>query len=149
MTDGHHYEAGKQRSGSRQRSHPILTVPLHYYAIHLLLATHGSWACLQNKAYLERGRRAGSSRGVRPNKGKRQAARLLGRGRGTGSAVRSKAPQIKGAAARSASVIIIMQALRSAWLRRVGHASCAGAGKTPHTLSPTPNTSPYHEAPVS
>lgn len=68
-----------------------------------------------------------SRRGVRPNKGKERRALVCAPG--AAPAARSKAARIKGAAARSASVIIIMQALRSAWVGR-------GRGREGHASSP-------------
>ena len=98
---------------------------------HPILATAGAPLAA---AYVERGRRAAWSRGGRLVCAAGAAVA------GPAPAARSNAPQIKGAAARSASVIIIMQALQSArdsgeWATR--------AARAPRRLAP-PLATPSH-----
>lgn len=76
-------------------------------------------------------------RGVEPNKG--EAARLCAGAAGPAPPARSNAPQIKRAAARSASVIIIMQALRGARDSGERATRAARAPSSPPHYCPSPH----------
>lgn len=99
---------------SSQRARSTASDTLHS-ADELRAPAHGSTPAVYKIKPLFRAKGRTSRRAASDRiKVRRTAARLCAGAAGPAPAARSNAPQIKGTAARSASVIIIMQALRGA-----------------------------------